>query len=143
MSFFGKLLKNPLETAALGAGLYFTGGALAPALMGSGAGTAAASGITNSVLADAAAGSAGYGASAAGGASTGLLGYAQPAMQALSAANSAKGLLSPDPIQSHAPDSGGGNGSQTLASLYQQGVQMSPEDQARIQQRLQRQSQWG
>jgi hypothetical protein len=147
MSFFGNLFKDPLKTAALGAGLYFTGGAIAPYLAGGGAAaTGAASTVPIAEGVFAGATPAELLAANGGGASGGLLGsiggmknYAEPAMQALSAANSAQGLLSDGQIPAPQVPQGGGEGSQTLASLYQQGMQMSPEDQAR----MQRKTQWG
>jgi hypothetical protein len=67
----------------------------------------------------------------------------KPVGEALASAQAVKGLLGSDQPAAYRPPDAGGNGSQTLAQLYQQGTQMSPEDQALMQQRLQRKSMWG
>ena len=68
----------------------------------------------------------------------------KPYGDAASAAMKVKGLLSDPqqptaPAQSSAPQMNNGQGAQSLAQLYQQGTQMSPEEQAR----LQRKTMWG
>jgi hypothetical protein len=144
MSIFSWLEKNPLEAAALGAGIVGTGGTAAGALGGFGA--APAMGATNAALIDSAVGTAGYGASSA--TPMGLMGgmsqfadKVKPYGQAAQAAMSVKGLLdSPSqPVQGHAPPGMDGQGAQTLAQLAQQSGQMTPEMQAR----LQRKTMWG
>jgi hypothetical protein len=143
MSFFGKLLDDPLKTAALGAGLYFTGGAIAPYLgMGEAVAGAAAMGpqmaTAGAPLLDAA-------GVAIAPESAGLLGtaktaasYMKPVGDAAGAAGAVKGLLGDNGSHIQAPQVMQGNpaGAQTLASLYQQGVQVTPEDQARMQRRM-------
>jgi len=125
-----KALEDAATTAALMGAVVATGGAAAPAL----AGEAAATG-------------AGSTAAASGATSGGLLGavgsYVQPATQALGAANMAKGLLSDAPHPPGQPPQINGQGSQTLAQLAQQGTQMTPEDQARMQAMMQRKQMWG
>lgn len=64
--------------------------------------------------------------------------YAKPIGEAAGAANAVGGLLTPQPVQGHAPQGINPAGAQTLAQLYQQG-QVSPEEQAR----LQRKTMWG
>ena len=160
MSLWNWLEKNPLEAASLGAGIVGTGGALAgamaPAAAGSGltlggAGAAAGMGGGTGLLAGTPAAVAGMGgggltgslpALGASGASAGSTFAAmQPYMQAIGTASQVKGLLSDNTAPMQAPQVAQGNpaGAQTLAQLYQQGMQMSPEDQAR----LQRKTMWG
>jgi hypothetical protein len=156
MSFFGKLFEDPLKTAAIGAGLYFTGGALAPALGLGGAGAAGLGATTVDALGQivpVAAGevggaSGGLAAGAGGTAGGGLLnmakdamGYAKPFGEAASAASAAKGLLSEPQTPAPTPWAGAQGGSQVLAQLAQN--QISPEEQAMLQARMQRKSQWG
>lgn len=157
MSFFDGLLKDPLKAAALGAGLYFTGGALAPMLGmgGAAAGTAAATGATGAGLlgtgaaaaeplalasGDAAFGSALANSGAATTAAGGLGSYITPAMQAMQAGGMAKGLLgggehaAPQAQQSHT------DGGQGLAQLYgsiQQGDQQAMQAEMQKRQKAQ------
>lgn len=65
----------------------------------------------------------------------------KPFGQAAQSAKAINGLLSDDskPMQAQAPHSGNPQGAQTLSQLYQQGTQLSPMDQAR----LQRKTMWG
>jgi len=68
----------------------------------------------------------------------------KPYGDAAGAAMQVKGLLSSpeqphQQAQSSAPQMNNGQGAQSLAQLYQQGTQMSPEEQAR----LQRKTMWG
>jgi len=77
----------------------------------------------------------GEGASAFGGG-------AKPYMQAASTAKDALGLLADDPVQPVRPGQtpqADTQGPQLLSQIYQQGVQMTPEDQ----ERLKRKTQWG
>jgi ABC-type sugar transport system substrate-binding protein len=72
----------------------------------------------------------------------GFMSSLQPFMQAANSASQVKGLLGDggsQPMQAPQVAQGNPAGAQTLAQLYQQGMQMSPEDQAR----LQRKSMWG
>jgi len=140
MSFLKWIEKNPLEAAALTAGIVATGGALAPAAagaagMGAGAtgltlgGGAAAAGMgggTGLALGSTGAAAMGGGTgllAGAGGAGTaasgGLMASAAPYMQAMGAASQAKGLLSspqsPAPQVSNQTDGGAG-----LSQLYGQ-----------------------
>ena len=131
--------KNPLEAAALGTAAYFTGGAALGA-MGGGAGTAAASAgamgpmmpTMGAPLLDAAGMTIAPSAAAGGG---GLLGSLNSVGQAAGAANQVQGLLGGGggPMQAPQVQPGNAQGAQTLAQLYQQGMQLSPEDQARMQ----------
>lgn len=159
MSLWNWLEKNPFEAAALGAGIVGTGGALAgamaPAAAGSGltlggAGAAAGMGGGTGLLAGTPAAVAGMGgggltgslpALASGSSGGSLMASMQPYMQALGTASQVKGLLSDNSAPMQAPQVQQGNpaGAQTLAQLYQQGMQMTPEDQAR----LQRKTMWG
>lgn len=73
-----------------------------------------------------------------------IAGAVKPYGDAAGAAMQVKGLLSSpqqphNPAQSSAPQMNNGQGAQSLAQLYQQGTQMSPEEQAR----LQRKTMWG
>jgi hypothetical protein len=124
-------------------GMMFGGAAAGGAMGGAGsagAGTSAGAGATtgastsaagagysgaasNAAFDSAMAGSSGAGTSAAG-SSGGLLSYVKPVGEAASSANQVRGLLGADgqPVQSHAPDQGNGQGAQTLAQLYQQGL---------------------
>lgn len=115
---------------ALGAGEGLALGAAPTALAGMGGGT----GITATALGEPA--------------SAGLLGTitqfadkVKPYGQAAQSAMQVKGLLDSQnqPVQGHAPQGINPQGAQTLAQLYQQGSQMSPEEQAR----MQRKSMWG
>ena len=167
MAFFDDLFEDPALMALLAGGaIAATGGAAAPAVLGAEAATAGAGGLLAAGGAEAAAGSyaagalgtaGGYGgmgaatvmpgASTGGGLMGGMSGIAntiKPYGDAAGAAMKVKGLLSdpqqPTPqAQSTAPQVGGGQGSQTLAQIYQQGTQISPEEQAR----LQRKTMWG
>ncbi len=133
-------LEDGLKTAALTAAIVGTGGAAAGA-----AGTGAAAGSTMSGAASNAAFETALansgGATAGAGSAGGLLGYVKPIGEAAMSANAVQGLLGgqPQAMQSHAPDAGNPQGSQSLSQLYQQGMQMSPEDQAR----MQRKTMWG
>lgn len=150
MNFLKMFEKNPLETAALTAGIVGTGGALAPAagtgLTLGGAGAAAGMGGGTGLLAGAG-GAAGVAAPAnalalsAPASSGGFMASLQPYMQAAGAASQVKGLLGDggQPIQAPQVAQGNPAGAQTLLQLYQQGTQLSPQDQAR----LQRKSMWG
>jgi hypothetical protein len=143
MSFFNWLEKNPFEALLAGGAIAATGGAAAPVL-----GAEAATPIVGGYFAGATPAEL---LAANGGASSGLLGslpsmkeaagYIKPIGDAAGAANAVGGLLGgqQQPVQSHAPQGANPAGSQTLASLYQSGMQMSPEDQAR----MQRKTQWG
>jgi len=140
MSLLKWIEKNPLEAAALTAGIVATGGAFAPAAagaagMGAGAtgltlgGGAAAAGMgggTGLALGSTGAAAMGGGTgllAGAGGAGTaasgGLMASAAPYMQAMGAASQAKGLLSspqsPAPQVSNQTDGGAG-----LSQLYGQ-----------------------
>jgi len=156
MSLIKWIKKNPLEAAALGTAAYFTGGAALGAMGGGAAGAAgsaaggltaaqAAAPITEGVFAGATpAGliAANSGAAAGGSTAGGLMSYIKPIGEAAGAAQAVGGLLGSgggQPVQSHAPDAGNPQGSQALSQIYQQGMQMSPEDQAR----LQRKTMWG
>jgi len=138
MSLLKWIEKNPLEAAALGAGAFYGGPALMGAMGGgagaAGAGTAAAG--AGAPLLDAA------GMTIAPSAGGGLLGTLGSVGQAAGAASQVKGLLGGDggaPMQAPQVPQGNAQGAQTLAQLYQQGMQLSPEDQAR----LQRKTMWG
>lgn len=152
MSFLKWIEKNPLEAAALGTAAYFTGGAALGA-MGGGAGAAAGAAGAGAAGAGAA-GTAAAGAGAAGAAGAGATGAAGAAQtgggllstlgsigQAAGAANQIQGLLGSGsaPMQAPQVQPGNAQGAQTLAQLYQQGMQLSPEDQAR----MQRKTMWG
>lgn len=168
MAFFD-FLDDPFVQAALaGTAIAATGGAAAPAVLGAEAATAGAGGLLAAEGAAAAApavlGAEGVGAGMSAldagmgvmptgniGASGGLLGdmkgfasAVKPYGDAAGAAMQVKGLLS-SPQQQHpqaqssAPQMNNSQGAQTLAQLYQQGAQMSPEEQAR----LQRKTMWG
>lgn len=139
-------LEDNLRTAALTAGIVGTGGALAGAAPAAGAAAAPsyAAGAfgTAGGFGGANAAAAGLPAAASGGGLLGSVsGYAQPAMQAMGAANMAKGLLAEQPQQHGQPQQINGQGAQTLAQLAQQ--PMSPEDQARMQAMMQRKQMWG
>ena len=141
MSFFDWIKKNPLEAAALTAGVVATGGALAPAAAGAAGMGAGATGLTLGGAGAAAGMGGGTGllsgssgiaamgggtglagalpalsAPAAGGGFAGLLGSTG---QALGAASAAKGLMSspqaPAPQVSNQTDGGAG-----LSQLYGQ-----------------------
>lgn len=146
-----KAIEDAAKTAAVGAGMYFTGGALG-SLGGAGAASTAASTVPIAEGVFAGATPAQLLAANGGGASGGLLsgmgsalgtasGYVKPIAEAAGAANSVKGLLGSNSQPMQAPQVMQGNpaGAQTLASLYQQGTQISPEEQAR----LQRKTMWG
>ena len=116
--------------AGAGEGLALTGGAPAVAGMGG-------SGVTASALGTPASGLLGSLPSFKEAAS-----YASPVMQSMQAASIANGLLGggqQKQTQAVAPQGANPQGAQTLAQLYQQGIQPSPEDQAR----LQRKTMWG
>ncbi len=115
--------KDPLKGALMGAALGATGGAVAPGLLGAGAGSATTAGaLAGDAFMPAALGAGGSevalgaaipGMSPAGYTATGLLGqageYAKPAMQGLQAASQVQGLLGgeptpkPPPMQQRAP----------------------------------------
>lgn len=147
--------KNPLEAAALGTAAYFTGGAALGA-MGGGAAGAAGAGAAGAGTAAGAMGpmmptmgaplldAAGMtiAPSTGAAASGGLLSTLNSVGQAAGAANQVQGLLgggSSAPMQAPQVPQGNAQGAQTLAQLYQQGMQLSPEDQAR----MQRKTNWG
>lgn len=151
MSFFS-FLDDPAAQALLAGGaIAATGGAAAPAL----GAAAPALGAGGSYAAGALGTAGGFGglggATVMPGASGGLLGgmsglarAVKPYGDAAGAAMMVKGLLSDPqqptaPAQSSAPQMNNGQGAQSLAQLYQQGAQMSPEEQAR----LQRKTMWG
>jgi len=128
-------LEDGVKTAGTLAAIYSTGGA---------------AGATNPALIDSAVGTAGYGASSATPAASGgllggmkgAMGSMKPYMEAAGAASQVKGLLGDggsQPIQAPQVAQGNPAGAQTLLQLYQQGMQLSPQDQAR----LQRKSMWG
>ena len=144
MSFFDKLLEDPLKTAAIGTALYFGAPAVMGAMGSSGGaaalgGAEAAGGLSAAELAGAGTDQAlvnSMGESVVNPNAGGLLGsmpnfkevasYAKPVSESLMAANAAKGLLSTPQkqLQSQVPQ-GSGNSSQLLAQLYQP-YQMQP-----------------
>jgi len=145
-------LEDGAKTAALMTAIYSTGGAAAPAAGGSGlsmGGASAASGMGGGTgLLGSAGGATGVSAPAsalslsAPASSGGFMASLQPYMQAAGAASQVKGLLGDggsQPMQAPQVQQGNPAGAQTLAQLYQQGMQMSPVDQAR----LQRKTMWG
>ena len=145
MSLMKWIEKNPLEAAALGTAAYFTGGAALGAMGGAGAAGAGAAGAgamgpmmpaAGAPLLDAA------GMTIAPSAGGGLLSTLGSVGQAAGAASQIQGLLgggSSAPMQAPQVPQGNAQGAQTLAQLYQQGMQLSPEDQAR----MQRKTNWG
>ena len=127
MSLIDWVKKNPLEAAALGTAIYFTGGAALGGVGAAGATGAAtgAAGAGGAVGAGAASGAA-AGAPAATG---GLLGsYTQPIMQGMQAAQMAQGLLgsggSQAPMQAPARQ----GGPLDLSSIFQANQQQSQAD---------------
>ena len=141
MSFLKWIEKNPLEAAALTAGIVATGGALAPAAAGAAGMGAGATGLTlgggaaaagmgggTGLLATGATGAAamGGGTGLAGAlpalatpASGGFMASAAPYMQAMGAASQAKGLLS-TPQQQAPQVSNHTDGGAGLSQLYGQ-----------------------
>jgi len=150
-------LEDGVKTAGTLAAIYSTGGAAAPAAGGSGltlGGSSAASGMGggSGLLAGAPSSVAGMGGSGVSAPASALslsapssggsfMASMQPYMQAANAASQVKGLLGDggQPIPAPQVQQGNPAGAQTLAQLYQQGTQLSPQDQAR----LQRKSMWG
>ncbi len=124
--------------AAAGGGSGLTlGGSGAASGMGGGTGLLAGAGGAAGVAAPANALALSAPAS-----SGGFMASLQPYMQAAGAASQVKGLLGDggsQPIQAPQVAQGNPAGAQTLMQLYQQGTQMTPQDQAR----LQRKTMWG
>lgn len=112
---------------------------------------AATGGAEGSILGSGLTGAGGSSGAVGGGTFANTFGNAKniasavkPYGDAAGAAMQVKGLLSDPqqptaPAQSSAPQMVNGQGAQSLAQLYQQGTQMSPEEQAR----LQRKTMWG
>ena len=147
------------EGAAAGAGglLAAEGAAAAGATPAAGlladplAAYAATGGAKSSILGSGLTGAGGSSGAVGGGTFANTFGNAKniasaikPYGDAAGAAMQVKGLLSSpeqphQQAQSSAPQMNNGQGAQSLAQLYQQGTQMSPEEQAR----LQRKTMWG
>lgn len=144
MSFFSFLDDPAVQALLAGGAIAATGGAAAPAL---GAGGSYAAGALGTAGGFGGLGGATVMPGASGGLLGGMSGLAsavKPYGDAAGAAMKVKGLLSDPqqptaPAQSSAPQMNNGQGAQSLAQLYQQGTQMSPEEQAR----LQRKTMWG
>lgn len=112
---------------------------------------AATGGAEGSILGSGLTGAGGSSGAVGGGTFANTFGNAKniasaikPYGDAAGAAMQVKGLLSSpeqphQQAQSSAPQMNNGQGAQTLAQLYQQGAQISPEEQAR----LQRKTMWG
>lgn len=154
MSFFSFLDDPAVQALLAGGAIAATGGAAAPAaglLADPIAAYAATGGAEGSILGSGLTGAGGSSGAVGGGTFANAFGNAQgfanaikPYGDAAGAAMKVKGLLSDPqqptaPAQSSAPQMNNGQGAQSLAQLYQQGTQMSPEEQAR----LQRKTMWG
>ena len=154
MSFFSFLDDPAVQAQLAGGAIAATGGAAAPAaglLADPIAAYAATGGAEGSILGSGLTGAGGSSGAVGGGTFANAFGNAQgfanaikPYGDAAGAAMKVKGLLSDPqqptaPAQSSAPQMNNGQGAQSLAQLYQQGTQMSPEEQAR----LQRKTMWG